>query len=146
MDISVKVDKRSERVLLDIGNAPRKIKRQLKPALNEIGALVGRENKRLITSGKRSGRVYNIAGRTHVASAFGEAPANITGRLHKSYDYRVSSWHTMKVGEGADYAKFLEDGTKFMKPRQHVILAINNTSGDAVNILYRYGKRAMGVK
>ena len=77
--------------------------------------------------------------------AFGEPPAKITGRLYQSYDYRVSSWHTMLVGEEASYAKFLEDGTRFIRPRQHVILAINNTSGTAVTIFYSYGKRNLRI-
>lgn len=138
MSISVKVDKRSQRVLLKIGKLDRDLKKALPSALHEIGSIVGRENKRIITTGKRSGRFYG----THQASAEGEAPSSRTGALAKSYDYRVSSWHSMVVGESVPYAKFLEDGTRKMGgrtgARQHLIKAINNKSGDAVRILYKY--------
>lgn len=145
MTITVTVDKRSKKIIANLGNQEKLLKKSIKPALHEIGTIIGRENKHLITTGKRTGRVYNVSGRRHVASAFGEAPAKITGRLHKSYDYRVASWHTMILGEGADYAKFLEEGTRKMKPRQHLIRAINNKSGDAVRIFYRYAERQLGL-
>lgn len=145
MSISVTVNKRAQKILIDIPKHPRKLRKSTKLALHEIGLIVGRENKKLITTGKRTGRTYVISGRNHIASAFGEPPANMTGKLHKSYDYRVSSWHTMVVGEGANYANFLEQGTRFMKPRQHLIRAINNKSGDAVRIFFRYGKDALGI-
>ena len=148
MTIKVSVHKKSKSVLLDVPRQTRKRKKGIGHALHEIGVLVGRENKKIITTGKRTGRTYTIRGKRHVASAPGEAPANRTGRLVKSYDYKVSGWHTMKVGEEAPYAKFLEDGTRpmggRMGARQHLIKAVNNKSGDSVRAFYRYGKKAIG--
>ena len=145
MSITVTVTPKTKSVVANISKQHKLHKKAIKPALHEIGEIVLRENKRLITTGKRTGRRYNIAGRTHIASAFGEPPANRTGRLVKSGSYRVASWNSMIVGESASYAKFLEQGTRFMKPRQHLILAINNKSGDAVRIFYTYGKRELGI-
>lgn len=146
MSISVKVTPKTKTVLLNLENAPKIHKRGIKKSLHEIGVLVGRENKRIITTGVRTGRVYRFRGQSHRASAPHEAPANRTGRLVKSYDYRVSGWREMRVGEDAPYAKFLEDGTKKMRRRQHLIRAINNVSGDAVRILYSNGIRGVSGK
>ena len=143
--ISIKATKKTKTVLVDAGKHSKRLKKSTRLAMHEIGLIVGRENKRIITTGKRTGRVYSVAGRSHTASSPREAPASITGRLHKSYEYRVSSWHTMVVGESADYAKFLEDGTRNVRPRQHLIRAINNKSADAVRIFYTYGKRGLKI-
>jgi len=138
MTFSITVDKRGKKVLADIPKHLKKHRRGLNQALYEIGTLVGRETDRILTSGRRTGRLYMFRGSPHRASAFGEPPANRSGRLVRSYDYKVSGWHTLRVGEGAPYAKFLELGTKFMKPRQHLILAINNKAGDTLNAFLRY--------
>lgn len=141
--ISIKATKRTKSVLIDVKYMNRRMKKGAREALHDIGVIVGRENKRIQTTGVRTGRVYMIKGRAHKASAKGEPPASRTGRLHRSYDYRVSSWHTMRVGEQADYARFLED-----KPlhRPHVIKAINNVSGQAVRLFYEKTKEHMKVK
>lgn len=150
MTIKISVHKKSKSILLDVPRQTKKHKKAIGKALHEIGLIVGRENKRIITTGARTGRVYRIRGVDHQASAPAEAPASRTGRLVKSYDYKVSGWHTMKVGESAPYAKFLEDGTRPMGgrlgARQHLIKAINNKSGDSVRAFYRYGKREIGAK
>ena len=146
MSITVKTTKKTMSALTSLGDHGPMHKKSIRKSFHEIGEIVGRENKRLITTGKKTGRIYNVQGRSHVASAPGEPPASITGALYKSYEYRVASWNTMRVGEGADYAKFLELGTRFMKPRQHLILAINNKSGDAVRIFYTYAKRELKIK
>lgn len=143
--ISVKVTKKSKSVLIDLSNMGGNLKKGAREALYDIGDIVGRENKRILTTGARTGRIYSFRGESHQASADGEAPASRTGRLYKSYDYRVASWHTMRVGEEADYAKYLEDGTRRMRPRPHLIRAINNKSGDAVRLLYQRTRETMKV-
>lgn len=145
MSMSIKATRRTKEVELQISNHAEKFKRSIRQSLSMIGEIVGRESKQILSSGKRTGRTYRIKGRDHTASAPGEAPASITGKLAESYKYRVSSWHTMVVGENASYAKFLEDGTRNMLPRPHLIVAINNTSGDAINIFYKMTKRELGI-
>lgn len=144
--ISIKVTKKSKQVLVDIKNMNRHMKKGAKEAMHDIGKIVGDENKRVLTTGVRTGRVYIIKGVRHKASAPGEPAASRTGRLHKSYDYRVASWNTMRVGEQADYAKYLEDGTRRMLPRPHLIKAINNVSGKAVRLFYDKTKEHMRVR
>jgi len=143
MSITIRVHKKTERVLIDVRNQTKLHRKGIIKAFSEIGQLVGDETKRIIESGSRTGRLYKFNGRSHVASAFGEAPADRSGKLKKSYRYMRNGSSSMRVGETASYAKFLEDGTRRMKPRQHLILAINNKSGDAVRAFYRYGSEAI---
>ncbi len=110
----------------------------LRLALHEVGSDVNRETKRLIRTGPKIGRIYFIKGRWHRASAPGEAPANLTGKLAKSNDYKVSGWSTMEVGETAPYAGYLEHGTRKMKPRPHLKKAVENQAVHTVNTLIEY--------
>ena len=72
-----------------------------------------------LTTGKRSGRVYRIKGKTHTASASGEMPAKLSGTLAKSIQYKLST-KKIELGETAFYAKFLELGTQKMGARPHI--------------------------
>jgi len=76
--------------------------------------------KRTLT-GQRSGQEYKVSktGRTHIASAPGEAPAVLSGDLRASITTAASP--TKKalyyVGSDKEYAVHLEMGTKYIAPR-----------------------------
>lgn len=129
-------NKRSKRVLVKFNKHEELHKQGIENALEDLGDIVGRENERIITTGARTGRLYRFNGRDHRASAPGQAPANRTGRLHKSYTYEAHGWQTMTIGEEADYAGFLENGTRRMAPRPHLIVAINATAAQAIELMY----------
>lgn len=67
-------------------------------------------------TGARSGRVYKISktGRLHVASAPGEPPAVLYGRLRQSITWTEPVWDgntvTAEVGTNVEYAARLEYG------------------------------------
>lgn len=115
----------------------------IETALYTVGEIVGNRTKQLLTQGPKTGRVYRVRGVNIQASAPGEAPASRTGRLVRSYNYNVHGYRQMTVGEDAPYAGFLEDGTRNMKPRPHLIRAINETQGDVVNIMYQETNEAL---
>lgn len=138
--IEIRVDKRSREVLLRFPGLTDEIRNNLRKSLYDIGEEVKRENKRLIKSKDKTGRIYKFKGRDHQASAPGEAPANRSGRLMKSSNYRVRNHQEMSIGEEVLWAKFLEEGTRKMSPRPHLIRAINNTAGVTYNILEEAGK------
>ena len=129
--------KKTKSVLAEIPKQTQYHQEGIREALHDVGEVVGRETKRLIKTGPKTGRIYIISGRRHQASAKGEPPANLTGRLMRSYNYRVSSWDEMTIGEEADYAKYLEDGTRKMAPRPHLIVAINNTISQTLEFFSR---------
>lgn len=138
--ITITVDKRGKRVLLDVPHHISRHRDGMRNALAEIGQEVVNETKRLITTGARTGRIYRFRGRPHQASAPGEVPANRSGKLADSGGYRVKSHSEMVVGEEAPYAGYLENGTRGrMAPRPHLITAINNKARDTEQALLRNG-------
>jgi len=123
----------NKRAYKSIENANRAFFKGINRAFNIMGKEIDRERRRLILEPPKTGRIYRIRGRTHQASAPGEAPANLTGGLVRSGDHKVSGLF-LRGGEkkvnGKDYPKFLEYGTSKMSPRPHVIKAINSKRRD----------------
>jgi hypothetical protein len=137
MSVTVTVHKRSKQVLIDLGNHDRRFTRGIREALHDIGQLHVEEIQRLLNTGPKTGRIYKRPGRPdHRASAPGQAPATDTGDLSKSVDYEARA-DQLEVGDRESYGRWLEDGTKRMKPRPHVGVAANNIAGDAVVLLGR---------
>jgi hypothetical protein len=133
--ISVKVTQKSQTVLLKIPEQVGLHKEGIRAGLHDAGALVGKTVERLLTTGARTGRKYaNLPNRS---SARGEPPQSQSGRLVRSYNYKVASWHQMTAGERATYAGFLESGTRKMAPRPHMLVAANQTAGQIIEMLYR---------
>jgi HK97 gp10 family phage protein len=72
----------------------------------------------------KSGRVYRRGGRTHTASAPGEAPAVDTGFLINSIQSRIISDTEGEIAINTEYGEFLEFGTSRMAARPFVEPAI----------------------
>lgn len=133
MTIEIKATRGTKQTLIEIGDAPHLHKKALRLALNEIGSEVVNDIANFIFNPPKTGRWYNYNGRPYQASAPGESPANRSGRLAKSSDYKVRNYAEMTVGETVEYAKFLEEGTTRMKPRPHIIRAVNKNHRNAIN-------------
>lgn len=141
------VRKKSRQVLAQIPHHIKLHREGIEQAFFEIGTETVREVRRLIKSGPKTGRIYRFRGRPHQASAPGEAPANRSGRLLRSSDYKVSGSYQMRVGETVDYAKFLEEGVRGrMAPRPHLLKAVNNQARDTENSLLEHGLKAIEYK
>jgi len=99
-----------------------------------------RLGKDLITSFKseikktKSGKLYRSGGRRIRASAPGQSPATRTGNYRRSVGYKISG-NTMRFGNSADYAGFLETGTSRMKPRPGLGNAIKANERNALRSL-----------
>lgn len=139
MSARVIVTPKTKQVLLEVPRAIHHFRGGIEEALYEIGQLDVNEARRLIRTGPKTGRVYIINGRRHRASAPGQPPANRTGVLAKQVDYTVRSYHEMEFGDTnpAFYGVFLENGTRRMKRRPHLLVAVNTTAGDATMLLQR---------
>lgn len=138
--LEIRVDRKSREVLLRIPKLTDQYRKNVESALYDIGDEVVKETRKLIRRRNKTGRLYNFRGRLHRASAPGEAPANMTGRLLKSSDYTVPNYQQMTVGEEAPYAVFLELGTRKMAPRPHLITAIHNKAGVTYKLLEEAGR------
>jgi HK97 gp10 family phage protein len=142
---SLKATKETRSVLVKVPKHVKLHKKGIEQAHYDIGDEVVKRNRKLIKSGPKTGRIYRFSARkwkalglgeppaakyrVHQASAPKEAPANLTGNLAKSADYKVHGWETMSVGQSAEYAEFLEFGTRRIKPRPNLIRAINEMAG-----------------
>lgn len=91
---------------------------------------------RLSFSKQKSGRLYR-RGRTamHQASAPGEAPAVDTGFLTNSIQVATTGPLTAEIQIPAEYAAYLEFGTRRMAPRPYVQPAIDAITAKNAGIL-----------
>ena len=105
---------------------------------DEAGKIVRRFlfdiERRMKTSltGRKSGKQYRRRGKTrqgkpryHRASAPGEAPATDSGFLLNGIRARMQSKTVGVITIAAPYALWLEEGTRFMKPRPYIRPAID---------------------
>lgn len=104
----------------EIKNGNLKLRHDLniRNAFAEYGKDVKDKLIKVITTGSRTGRVYRFRGAEHIASAPGEPPANRSGRLAGSFDYKARQIELV-VYSDINYAPFLEKGTGKMKPRPY---------------------------
>ena len=138
----VVVTQKTRTVLLDVPRQAAKHKAGMRNALHDVGQIYGKEIERLLTAERKTGRKY--AKLPNRSSAPGEAPQSQSGRLLKSYNYKVNSPFRMTVGERAKYAGFLEDGTGRMRRRPHLLVAANNIAGDVIDYFYQRSDRELG--
>lgn len=111
-------------------------------ALTDIGKKNVGTARALILSRQKTGLVYSavVRGRRirHRASAPGEAPANRTGVLQRSISFIVHGGNQMEFGADAEYAAWLEEGTKRMEKRPYLKVTVDRNSGYAYNRLSGY--------
>lgn len=136
--IEIREASTNDRCILKILIAERATNLALTAAWKEVGVIVTNKLRYIIRNGPRTGRVYTFRGRKHQASAPGEAPANRTGRLANSVGYLASGPDDLQVGEEAEYAGFLERGTRKMAPRPHLQVAVNETQTITMQTLIKF--------
>ena len=136
--ISIKSDRKNMRSFISIDNAIPKIRKGIRAELSIIGRENAKYARALIKKPPKTGKFYKIDGflarahkygitkytrydgTIHRASAIGEPPADRTGELRKSISYRTYGWERMEFGDKVFYGKFLEEGTKYTHPREHL--------------------------
>lgn len=95
--------------------------RNIKSALSTHGKRCTDALYQLITSGRRSGRMYVYNGKQYQSSAPGEPPANRSGRLANSNAFTARSKElaifNTAFNKGAPYPSYLEEGTSKMAAR-----------------------------
>lgn len=110
--------------------------KQLNQGIAASGFVVQNEARRLVLSGPKTGKVYTRRNRIkHRASAPGEAPASDTGTLVRSIiTSHDASKFTLIVHAKAKYAMFLEEGTRRMKARPFMTVALQNKKAQIIAI------------
>ncbi len=127
-------DKRAMKIPETIAKRMAKGSRQ---ALFFIGRDLRRTARKKILDKPKTGKIYIVRRgkrtRRHQASAPGEAPANLTGKLRKSVGFKVRGSRQLEFGAGLDgvnYAGFLENGTTRMEPRPYLRPSIRENERD----------------
>lgn len=106
-----------------------------------------------ILRGTKTGRTYVKYNprRTHTASAEGEPPASDTGNLVSGITTKVEKSISGSIqgqiiasandGQGGNYAKHLEFGTRFMRPRPFLFPALEKNKKRIISIFRKHGVR-----
>ena len=131
--IGLQIEKKSLTYLRDIAHHSQYMARGHRIAFYNIGKENTRYTREIIKNGPKTGRLYRIPGRKkrHRASAPGEPPANLTGKLRGSVNFSVKGTDQMEFGDTVPYGFFLERGTKRMQKRTHLIRAIKKNEAYA---------------
>jgi hypothetical protein len=106
----------------------------IKDTFDEHGKVVTLKLKRVVSTGSRSGRVYSFRGMKYTASAPGEPPAKITGRLadsfgHNAREKELQIYNEAESDDGAPYPFFLEVSTSKMDARPYFDNTITSLHG-----------------
>jgi HK97 gp10 family phage protein len=132
---------------------PQDVALGLRKGMNQSGKLLTNYTREQMTSSPKSGRRYLIytgrggrrlaSPRPHTASAANEYPAVITGKLRKSIGYNVYGSSRLEFGARAKYAKYLELGTRKIKPRKYLKQTVKRFDKQVEIILTRRINNAM---
>lgn len=110
--ISVKPDYKNKEIEFKLKNISFEMAAGVRSALFEIGGENTQQTKKFIYAPPKTGRFYPYKGRLHQASAPGESPANRSGFLARSCDYKVIGLYRVEFFTRAPYGNYLEDGTE----------------------------------
>jgi hypothetical protein len=114
IDITLDSKSRSIVTRIETGKIAVDERVQVMKALNMFGYICQKALEKMITDGKRTGKVYHYKGQTYTAASFGEPPANRTGKLAHSFNYDANA-NTLTIysdafsEQGAPYPWILEN-------------------------------------
>jgi len=140
--IKIKPDHGNRKVEISIENIANSTRQGVRQAFFYYGKdLVKTLNKNVLKKPK-GGKVYLIrrgkTKRKHRSSSPNETAANISGAYRKTADFKLKGSDSMIFGAGSSkvpYAEFLEKGTRKMKPRPGLKIAITETERNAKNYI-----------
>ncbi|HDY66295.1 hypothetical protein LCGC14_2350720 [marine sediment metagenome] len=130
MTFSFKPHSNNRKIELQIEGLKKSTRKGIRKAFYFIGKDLVADARKSILDKNKSGIVYTIFknGRrfNHVSSAPGQAPANLTGDLRKSVDFKVHGIDRLEFGADTPYAKALELGNPAgnLEKRPYLIAAI----------------------
>ncbi len=104
-------------------------------ALKIIALLIRNRAVARIQSGAKTGRRYKRGSIIHQASAPGESPATDTGKLASSAEFEIDEqglWAI--VSFSAFYARMLEFGTRFIRPRPFLFPTVDELKAKIIEI------------
>lgn len=139
---SIKLDRKSKRVVFEIKQMPKKTRRAMRNALYLSGKLLRKSASDSILK-KKSGRVYRYKGRRVRASQDGESWANRSGTARRGLSFRVQGQSRLYFENSVDYVQYLEDPKSLNRPAMW--LAIESNAGKIERYIEQEIDRALGV-
>lgn len=128
MSFTVKGGPKNQKIFIVIEGINEQTRRSVRRAFYFAGKDITDSARNSILRKPKSGKTYIIRkdGRrfNHKASAPGEAPANLSGTLRRSIDFKVQGWSELEVGADTPYARRLELGGGNIEARPYLIAAI----------------------
>jgi len=120
----------------------------VRKGLSLYGRMLTKYARDQITKGPKSGKKYTLYrnGRkfTHQASAPGEFPANLTGKLRKGMSARLRGGDEIEFGSTTSYARALEFGLgRIKRPRALVKQTIEDTASKGSALIQSEIQKAM---
>lgn len=147
--INVHIDEPSQRVIIALGEAPKRYQLATRRAFYLLGVALRHTAQQSIMEKPKHGRLYLIRQgkrlKRHRASAPGESPANLSGKLKRGIGFNVRGYDRLEFGvrETVKYGKFLEKGTKKMAARPYLISAIKKNEKTAIEYFGNEINKAM---
>lgn len=139
---SIKLDRKSKRVVFEIKQMPKKTRRAMRNALYFSGKLLRKSASDAILK-KKSGRVYRYKGRRVKASQDGESWANRSGTARRGLSFRVQGQSRLYFENTVDYVQYLEDPKTLNRPAMW--LAIESNVGKIETYIEYEFSRMLGV-
>lgn len=146
MSFSLEINPGNKKVFFNLSRSAAGTKRGIKQGFWFIARELRTGVRKRIKEKPKTGRHYRIKGRRrrHRASAPGEDPANLTGKLRNSVGFQIRDTD-MEFGyrDSVNYGKFLESGTSKMKPRPALTNQVNASAKNARGHFEREIKKAL---
>jgi len=139
---SIKLDRKSKRVVFEIKQMPKKTRRAMRNALYLSGKLLRKSASDSILK-KKSGRVYRYKGRRIKASQDGESWANRSGTARRGLSFRVQGQSRLYFENSVDYVQYLEDPKSLNRPAMW--LSIESNVGKIERYIEQEIDRVLGV-
>lgn len=106
----------SFRLINNIPQVTAKLQREAKRLVHDTAARIEAMAK-ISFADSKTGRPYQKKGKTHIASAPGEAPAVDTGQLTNSVQWELTGETSAVAGTNVEHGMHTEFGTVRMEPR-----------------------------
>ena len=132
MMVKMKADYGAKQMQVRINRLSTQSSKALRQGFFAFGKDLVNTSRRLIIDPPKTGKWYRVTGRKrmHRASAAGQSPANMTGKLQRSIDFKVHGSTRMEFGSNPakagdtaktrKYAKALEVGNSRMARRPYL--------------------------
>jgi len=135
----------SKAVLDDFKKQPRKAQVGGMRGLTFAGKMLRKETQKQIRDrSQKSGKLYKYKSRYIRASAPGEYPANRSGNLARSIGFDVNGFNLyFGARNPAFYAKFLDKGTRKMRPRPFLDRTVQKEKLEVLKIVGREIEREL---